>query len=414
MIRLVARPPRIESFASRNGAHRESIRVARQSTRHRETGEPGPQFTVSQAAGDTLVVRLRGDWKLKSGLPAPGIIEQQLNLSAQPRRLAFDTSELAAWDSSLVAFLSGLQQLCRQRGLEFDTANLPEGARRLLKLAAVVAEVDGTRRNESRDGFFMLVGLESIALWKSMGDMLSFLGEALESFGRLATGRARFRRRDLIDTIFECGAAALPIVTLISFLVGLILAFVGAVQLAQFGAQIYVADLVGIAMAREMGALMTAIIMSGRTGAAFAAQLGTMQVNEEIDALSTFGLSPMDFLVLPRMIALILMMPLLTIYAKLMGILGGAVVGIGMLNLSAVEYVNQTVNGVGLTDFAVGIFKSSVFGVLVALCGCMRGIQSGRSASAVGLAATSAVVTAIVFIIVTDGIFSVLTNALGI
>lgn len=369
---------------------------------------------MSQAAGDTLVVRLRGDWKLKSGLPAPGIIEQQLNLSAQPRRLAFDTSELAAWDSGLVAFLSGLQQLCRQRGLEFDTANLPEGARRLLKLAAVVAEVEGTRRTESQHGFFMLVGLESIALWKSFGEMLAFLGEAIQSFGRLAVGRARFRRRDLVDTIFECGAAALPIVTLISFLVGLILAFVGAVQLAMFGAQIYVADLVGIAMAREMGALMTAIIMSGRTGAAFAAQLGTMQVNEEIDALSTFGLSPMDFLVLPRMIALILMMPLLTIYADFMGILGGAVVGGGMLKLSAAEYINQTVNGIGLTDFAVGIFKGAIFGVLVAISGCMRGIQCGRSASAVGQAATSAVVTAIVFIIVTDGIFAVLTNALGI
>jgi phospholipid/cholesterol/gamma-HCH transport system permease protein len=236
----------------------------------------------------------------------------------------------------------------------------------------------------------------------------------MESFGRLTIGRARFRRNDLIDIIFECGAAALPIVTLISFLVGLILAFVGAIQLTQFGAQIYVADLVGIAMAREMGALMTAIIMSGRTGAAFAAQLGTMQVNEEIDALTTFGLSPMDFLVLPRMIALILMMPLLCIYSDLMGILGGALVGVGMLKLSVTEFVNATINGVSLTDFSVGIFKSSIFGILVAICGCMRGIQCGRSASAVGLAATSAVVTAIVFIIVTDGLFAVLTNALGI
>jgi phospholipid/cholesterol/gamma-HCH transport system permease protein len=199
-----------------------------------------------------------------------------------------------------------------------------------------------------------------------------------------------------------------------SFLVGLILAFVGAIQLEQFGAQIYVADLVGIAMAREMGALMSAIIMSGRTGAAFAAQLGTMQVNEEIDAMTTLGLSSMDFLVLPRMIALILMMPLLCIYADLMGILGGAVVGVGMLDLSPTEYLNATLSGVSLTDFTVGIIKSAIFGVLVALSGCMRGIQCGRSASAVGLAATSAVVTAIVFIIVTDGVFSVLTNALGI
>jgi phospholipid/cholesterol/gamma-HCH transport system permease protein len=154
--------------------------------------------------------------------------------------------------------------------------------------------------------------------------------------------------------------------------------------------------------------------MAGRTGAAFAAQLGTMQVNEEIDALTTFGLSSMEFLVLPRMIALILMMPLLCIYGDLMGILGGALVGIGMLDLSVAEYVNQTLNGVTLTDFAVGIAKSSVFGVLVAISGCVRGIQCGRSASAVGLAATSAVVTGIVFIIVTDGVFAVLTNVLGI
>jgi phospholipid/cholesterol/gamma-HCH transport system permease protein len=262
--------------------------------------------------------------------------------------------------------------------------------------------------------FLTLVGNESLALWRSGGQMLEFLGEALRSLGRMLIGKARFRGSDLMEIILECGAAALPIVTLISFLVGLILAFVGAVELEQFGAQIYVADLVGIAMAREMGALMTAIIMSGRTGAAFAAQLGTMQVNEEIDALTTFGLSSMEFLVLPRMIALILMMPLLCIYGDLMGIVGGGLVGVGMLDLSVTEYVNETLNGVSLTDFAVGIAKSAVFGVLVAIAGCLRGIQCGRSASAVGLAATSAVVTAIVFIIVTDGIFAVITNVLGI
>jgi len=154
--------------------------------------------------------------------------------------------------------------------------------------------------------------------------------------------------------------------------------------------------------------------MAGRTGAAFAAQLGTMQVNEEIDALSTFGLSSMEFLVLPRMIALILMMPVLCVFADLMGLLGGALVGVGMLDLSVTQYVNETLHGVTLIDFAVGIVKSAVFGVLVAVAGCLRGIQCGRSASAVGLAATSAVVTGIVFIIVTDGIFAVITSVLGI
>ena len=202
-------------------------------------------------------------------------------------------------------------------------------------------------------------------------------------------------------------------VTLISFLIGLILAFVGAVQLQQFGASIFVANLVAIAMTREIGCIMTAIVMSGRTGAAFAAQLGTMNTNQEIDALSTLGISPMEFLVLPRMLALIAMMPLLTVYADLVGILGGAVVGIGMLGLSPTEYFEQTRAAVKVSDFLIGITKSSVFGVVVALAGCLRGLNSGRSAAAVGLAATSAVVTSIVWLIVLDGIFAVILNVLG-
>ena len=171
---------------------------------------------------------------------------------------------------------------------------------------------------------------------------------------------------------------ALGIVTLISFLIGLILAFMGAVQLRQFGAQIFVADLVGLGMTREMGAVMTGIIMAGRTGAAFAAQLGTMQVNEEIDALQTMGIPPMEFLVLPRMLALMLMMPLLCVYADMMGMLAGLLIGTGLLDLSLVEYVNETRKAVHLVDFGLGLGKSIVFGALVALAGCLRGMQCGR------------------------------------
>jgi phospholipid/cholesterol/gamma-HCH transport system permease protein len=376
------------------------------------TARPGLSF--SQPGSDTLLLALVGDWKLKSGLPAAAEVGQRLQAAGAVRRLSVDAGRLGPWDSGLLTFLVGVQDQCKTHNVQLDPGTLPEGARRLLKLALAVPERKGARRTAERPDFLTLVGRETQALWRSAGDMLEFLGAALIALGRMLIGKARFRGSDLIDIIFECGAAALPIVTLIAFLVGLILAFVGAVQLLQFGAQIYVANLVGIAMAREMGALMTAIIMAGRTGAAFAAQLGTMQVNEEIDALTTFGLSSMEFLVLPRMLALILMMPLLCVYSDLMGILGGAVVGIGMLDLSVSEYVNQTLNGVSLADFAVGIVKSSVFGVLVAIAGCLRGIQCGRSASAVGLAATSAVVTGIVFIIVTDGIFAVITNILRI
>jgi phospholipid/cholesterol/gamma-HCH transport system permease protein len=244
--------------------------------------------------------------------------------------------------------------------------------------------------------------------------MLDFIGEAALAFIKMLRGQASFRWSDVLALMQASGSQALPIVSLISGLIGLILAFMGAIQLRQFGAQIYVADLVGIGMTREMGAVMTGIIMAGRTGAAFAAQLGTMQVNEEIDAYTTLGISPMEFLVLPRMLALVLMMPLLCVYADLLGILGGVVVATGLLDISLVEYVNETRAAVSLTDIGLGVVKSGLFGVLIALAGCLRGMQCGRSASAVGDAATSAVVTGIVFIIATDGLLAVLTEALGI
>jgi phospholipid/cholesterol/gamma-HCH transport system permease protein len=294
-----------------------------------------------------------------------------------------------------------------------DRTGLPEGARRLLALAAAVPE----RRaggGEARASWLARIGARSARAAGGAVEMLGFIGSAVLALWAFVRGRARFQGRDLALVIQECGPRALPIVSLISFLVGIILAFVGAVQLRQFGAQIYVADLVAIAMATEMGAMMTGIIMAGRTGAAFAAQLGTMQVNEEIDALVTMGISPMEFLVLPRMLALVLMVPLLTLYADLLGILGGTLVAATMLDLEPRQYINETIAALTVTDFAKGLVKGSVFGVLVAIAGCLRGMQSGRSSAAVGLAATSAVVTAIVFIIVSDALLTVLYDVLGI
>ncbi len=223
-----------------------------------------------------------------------------------------------------------------------------------------------------------------------------------------------FRRSDLWLIMESCSGKALPIVALISFLVGMILAFIGAVQLALFGAEIYVADLVGIAMVRLMAAIMTGIVMAGRTGGAFAAQLGTMQVNQEIDALKTLGLSPMEFLVLPRMLALALMMPLLSLFANVMGILGGAMATVTLPQINLIQFFNQLFAAVSLWDLWIGLFSSAVYGVIVAVAGCMRGMQCGRSASAVGDAATSAVVTAIVGIIVITAVITVMTKMLGI
>ena len=193
----------------------------------------------------------------------------------------------------------------------------------------------------------------------------------------------------------------------------MIFAFIGAIQLQQFGAQIYVADLVGLGMAREMGAMMTAIIMAGRTGASFAAELGTMTANEEIDAYETMGLSPIEFLVLPRVLALVFMMPFLCLYADLLGILGGSAVSVGMLDIGFVSYIDETRRAMGLADFGAGLIKATVYGALVAISGCMRGMQSGRSAAAVGEAATSAVVTSIVLIVIASGIINVLDHVLG-
>jgi len=203
-------------------------------------------------------------------------------------------------------------------------------------------------------------------------------------------------------------------VSLISLLLGLILAFVGAIQLRTFGAETYVADLVAVAMVREMAAIMTGIVIAGRTGAAFAARLGTMEVNEEIDALRTLGISPMEFLVMPRMLALTLMMPLLCLYADIMGIIGGLIVGVGALGLNPTEYFNRTRAAVGLNDLFIGIFMGIVFGALIALSGCVKGMHCGKSSSAVGLATTSAVVTGIVSIIVATALITIITDVLGI
>jgi phospholipid/cholesterol/gamma-HCH transport system permease protein len=350
---------------------------------------------------------------MEDGLPSTSEIETELRREPPPRRIAFDTAGVTAWDTGLLTIVNKVLDESASERIEVDRAGLPEGVRRLLALAAAVPERE-TGRATAREPWLARVGAFAIGLGAGATDMLRFIGGAVLALLAFARGRARFQMSDLALIIQDCGPKALPIVTLISFLVGLILAFVGAVQLRQFGAQIYVADLVGIAMATEMGAMMTAIIMAGRTGAAFAAQLGTMQVNEEIDALTTMGISPMEFLVLPRMLALVMMVPLLTLYADLLGILGGTLVGSTMLGLTPTQYINETIAALSVTDFVKGLVKGTVFGVLVAIAGCLRGMQCGRSSAAVGLAATSAVVTGIVFIIVFDAILTVVYSVLGI
>jgi len=380
-----------------------------------DDGEQIPQreLGVSQEPDGELRVRLSGDWFLRHGLPPLETVRQALADQPETRRIAFATEGVTGWDSSIVTFARQVAELCPDQ-VEVDISGLPEGARGLYELAEAVPEREGARSDEKGPSFLEQVGLATLALRDGAVDMVAFLGEVSVAMGQLLRGRARFRRVDLGLMLQHSGADALPIVTLISLLVGLILAFVGAVQLEQFGAAVYVADLVAIAMTREMGAMMTAIVMAGRTGAAFAAQLGSMKVNQEIDALRTMGISPLEYLVLPRMLALSLMMPLLCVYADLVGIIGGAVIGIGMLDVAPTTYVQHTIEATTFTNLFGGIFKASVYGVLVALSGCLRGMQSGDSASAVGDATTAAVVTSIVLIICTSGLFAVLFYILDI
>jgi phospholipid/cholesterol/gamma-HCH transport system permease protein len=370
------------------------------------------QMTSSPDGACTLV--LAGGWSIYQSQPAVDEALGRLKAEEGIKKVSFDCAALTGWDSGLLILLAKITDICTSRDMILDKSGLPEGLQRLLTLATAIPERSGARKTDIRDPFLVRVADATFNLQAGAREALSFIGDVTLALGRLCTGTARFRKAELFFLMQSCGAEALPIVSLISLLVGLILAFVGAVQLQMFGAQIYVASLVGIGMVRVMGAIMTGIIMAGRTGAAFAAELGTMQVNEEIDALQTMGISPMEFLVLPRMIALAFMMPLLCLYADLMGVLGGLIVGVGMLDLGVIEYYNQTVASLSLTHFFVGLFHSMVFGVLVALCGCLRGMQCGRSASAVGTATTSAVVTSIVCIIVATAIITVTCNVLGI
>ena len=373
-----------------------------------------PELKYSAQADGALQLELSGTWTLESDIPDSAGLTAKIGSGAAVSRVGFDSAGVTGWDSGLLTFLVPVVDYCREKKIKIEPAGLPKGVDKLLELAYAVPERKGARRQTRKRAFLYDVGVDVMDGVRTMGEFISFFGESIIAMGRLLRGKAVYQRSELWRIIQESGAQALPIVSLVSFLVGLILAFVGAVQLAQFGAGIYIADLVGIAMTREMGAIMAGIIMAGRTGAAFAAEIGSMTVNQEIDALKTSGFSAMEFLVLPRMLALMLMMPLLAVYADLMGILGGAAVAVPILNLSASEYFLEVYKSVSTADFMAGIFMATVYGVIVAVVGCLRGVTCGRSAQAVGSATTSAVVSSIVLIVVACAIMTVMFNALGI
>lgn len=359
-----------------------------------------------------LTLLLKGDFLSYDDIQAKNKLFQEIK-KHHPTRIDIKAQDLGKWDSSLVIILFELQKLALKKDISFQTDTLPQGLKKLLELAFAV-HPKTTTQNDPHITFLEKIGSLAYDFYNICKRGLNFIHKALKSIKRFIVGTAIMRRIDLWFALEDAGPKAIGIVSLISFMVGLILAFVGAIQLKSFGAQIYVASLVSIGMTRIMGAIMTGIIMAGRTGASYAATIGTMQVNEELDALKTMGFSRTDFLVLPRILALTLTMPLLTMLSDFMGILGGATVGVFMLDISPQEYWKYSVDAFNLTNFFVGLFHGLVFGWVIALCGCYYGIHAGRNADSVGIATTKAVVSAIVWMIVMTGIITWICEVIGI
>ena len=382
------------------------------------TKEPGGEASWDSGG---RVLRLQGPFTVRSGAdpfpPPPG--------DPGDAALRVDGAGISQWDSLLVERLGGLADEAAGKGFSLEWQDLPAGVEDLLeernritaeaRAAGAGPETPGEADPGAppRKSLLQTVGRTTEEVAERELSLPLFLGQTVLSVGRLLRGRAVFQGRDFLEVLWECSGRALPIVLLISFLTGLIFAFIGATQLQRFGAEIFVPPLVSLAMFREMGALMTGIILSGRTGSAFAARIGSMKANDELNALQTMGVSPFDFIVLPRLLALVLLMPLLGFLASWAGVMGGFLMSVSFLGLTPATYVTQTAQSLDLANFLIGPVKSVVFGALIALIGCQQGMAAGASASSVGRAATSAVVQAITWIIVADALFAILMNLYG-
>ncbi|MBP3730110.1 MAG: ABC transporter permease [Mailhella sp.] len=379
-----------------------------------------PDFRLS-VDNARILVDISGDWRRQTVETHDKGSAQQLIQAAErgfdsyrdAACIEIHADRLDGWDSLLLAACLEIIRKAQARQISVSYAHLPEGMVRMLDMAVAVPPKDqqGTR---TAPGFFELIGSKLTACPAIIQNLLEFIGDLAASIGRFLRGKASLSSRDLWNIFRECGADALPIVTLTCILLGLILAFVSSMQLKLFGAEIYIASLVSVSMTRVMGPVLTGIVLAGRTGASFAAVLGSMQVNEEIDALTGFGISPMDFLVLPRVLGMAVMTPLLTLYADIAGIAGGFLVGVLMLGVSPTAYMDNTLEFLKLSYMWIGLLHALVFGFIISMCGCYQGIRCGRNASAVGRATTTAVVSSIVGIIVSTSIITIIFTIIDI
>lgn len=331
---------------------------------------------------------------------------------ARSRHVALDATGIEYCDGSGIALLAQIRQRQQQGGGAFEIRGLRPEFQDLLD-AWQPEDLAQVESRPERKGFVEELGKAVVQIWRDVHSLISFIGELTTALVKVAFNPRRVRWDETLRIAEAVGVNALPIVALIGFLMGLIMAFQAAIPLGQFGAQIYVANLIGLSILRELGPLMTAIVVAGRSGSAFAAELGTMKVREEIDALITMGLDPVRFLVVTRVLAAVLMTPLLTIFADLIGVLGGSVVLLS-LGFSWITFFHQIQYAVSYGSLVGGLIKAFVFGILVAGIGCLRGLQTKTGATAVGESTTRAVVSGIVLITITDGIFAVVYYYLGV
>ncbi len=370
-----------------------------------------PSWQVRRAEGRVVLV-VTGDWIAQSGLipvfPADGLAPVDHNLT-----LAFNVDDVGTWDSGLIAFLWDARRCAVTAGISIDSGALPASAQKLLGLLGDHPPAQ-TPQRARRLGLLTRIGTEKLAMLTELGAICILLVQTIRSGVRAPFGRTRLRAVDLLSDLRDAGPSALLIVSIVNFLIGAILAFIGAAQLRQFAAEIYVANLVGLAVVREMAAVMTAIVMAGRTGGAYAARIATMQGSEELDALTVIGIPVVDYIVLPAILALVVTMPFLYLYGCLIGLLGGLVVATAMLSVTGAGYLHQTIAAVPLSEFVFGFVKSIAFACLIGVTSCRIGLRAGRSSADVGRAATQAVVMGIVGVIALDALFAVFANAIGI
>lgn len=359
--------------------------------------------------GAGIMLFIVHDWTIQNSSFQPEL-EEKLFGHDGVRVISFDSSGLGRWDSSLLVFLSTLRRIAAQREVRIDETGLPTALKQLLAL--LPEKGPAATASPLPPAFVERVGRSIIAQGSEVVATTTLFGGAIIRSGAALRGRARMRGADLMTCLQNAGVFALPIVAVVNLLVGGILAFLGAVELRRFGADIYVANLVSVAMFRELGAIMTAIVMSGRTGGAYAAEIATMQGSEELDALQVIGIPVQDYLIVPRVAALTLMMPLLYLYGSVVGIFGGFAVATVMLHISPDTFIAQTRAAVTVSEVVFGLIKSIAFGALIGIAGCRIGLKAGRSTTEVGKASTRAVVVSIVGVITLDAIFAVCANAL--